>query len=207
MGDLPVKVVTLGNSNVGKTALVTRWLEDRFDTAFNPTVGAGFQVQPVDYEGRAYQLQIWDTAGQDQYRNTTALYCRNVKAALLVFDVTERTSYDDLEGWISLIRDGMTTTPFVLVGNKTDLSSERRVDPDEAAMIADKYGATYLETSARTGSGVDEAFAALVRFACGGAVLKPKVTTTAQPAPKVEERGVDIKEEGNKGSHKKGCCQ
>ena len=206
-GDTPVKVVTLGNSNVGKTALVTRWLEDRFDTSFNPTVGAGFQVQPVDYDGRSYQLHIWDTAGQDQYRNTTAIYCRDAKGALVTFDVTERSSFDDVENWVALISDSVNQTPFVLVGNKIDLYDKRQVSSDEADELARRLGGSYFETSALSGQGVEEAFAQLVAFACGGQrVHKPNVTDQKPAQEQAATRGVDISQQGSGSSGKKGCC-
>ena len=176
MNEIRVKVVTLGSTSVGKTTLVTRWMEDRFESRFNPTITAGFQVQSIEYEDQCYSLQIWDTAGQDTYRETTSFYCRDARAVLVVFDLTQRSSFDDLPGWISLLKEGCSVTPpIIIVGNKTDLacSGSRAVEAAEAQEFATENGAEYFETSAYTGMGVDDAFNQLIVCACEKRNNKP----------------------------------
>lgn len=204
-----VKVVTLGSSNVGKTALVNRWLEDRFDVRFNPTVAAAFEQQSVEYEGKSYNLQVWDTAGQEQYRSQTPMYLRNSNAVLLVFDISDRTSFEDLHEWMNVLNSAGEDTPFVLVANKVDLeeNGQRAVPTEEGVKFAEQHGGRYFETSAKAGTGVDEAFEQLVVLACGGAGRRKAVVSGKQDNQQ-QDRGVDISNDNgkdDKNQRKKDC--
>lgn len=203
MSEIRIKVVTLGSTAVGKTTLVTRWLEDRFESRFSPTISAGFQVQSIEYEGQCYSLQIWDTAGQDTYRDTTSVYCRDTRAAFIVFDLTDRRSFDDLPGWFDVLeRSNPVSPPVVLVGNKSDLThgGKREVGIDEAREFANARGAEYFETSAFTGMGVNDAFNQLVVCACETKRHEP----TSEPVEAVHaQNGIDLSQDGQQTS---GCC-
>lgn len=153
-----VKVVMLGNSAVGKTTLVTRWTEDRYDGKSTPTIGAAYKQVTLEMpDGNKYSMHLWDTAGQDEYRSTTSIYCRDAKAAMIVFDITDYQSFQALPNWITTLKD-KANVPFIIVGNKADKQDIRQVSFDDAAQMAQQYNVPYYETSALTSFNVDDAF-------------------------------------------------
>jgi small GTP-binding protein len=174
---LPViKVVMLGSPSVGKTCLLHRWCTDHFDSTLGPTYSAGFQSQTVEFEGSSYSLQIWDTAGQDQFSNTTKLYCHSARAAMIVFDLSEPSTFEDVPKWIEKLNsDSPVDVPFLLVGNKLDLRVV--VSQEEVDALLEMYPiAQFVRTSAKRGDFVDDAFSHLVTIACDS-----RVQTTPEP--------------------------
>ena len=156
-----LKVVILGDSSCGKTSLLTAWTEGIHEKFTLPTIGAACRQQMVQFGGDEYYLNVWDTAGQDNYRSTLPLYCRSAYAVMIVFDLTIKKTFENIVEWIKLVRETGGDIPFVLVGNKKDLDKGRAVEEIEIGDFASKYGVTYYETSALTGCSVEEAFVAL----------------------------------------------
>lgn len=155
--------VTIGDSSVGKTCIVNRFLLDKFDPAEPNTIGTLYESFTAERDGRELEIQIWDTAGQEQYRSLGPIYYRSSAAALVVFDVTNRKSYEDINDWITEFRSvaGDNTT-ILIVGNKIDLSNDRAVTKEEAEEWTRKNNCVYCETSACTGEGIKELFKVLV---------------------------------------------
>ena len=155
--------VTIGDSSVGKTCIVNRFLQDKFDPAEQNTIGTLYESFQDKRDGRDLEIQIWDTAGQEQYRSLGPIYYRSSAAALVVFDITNRKSFEDIGIWIQEFRNvAGENTIVLLVGNKIDLSTERAVTREEAEDWAKKNNCIYQETSARTGEGVKQLFKVLV---------------------------------------------
>lgn len=152
-----VKVVLLGASNVGKTCLVHRWISGVFSTNQTNTIGSAYFSQIFDYEGNAYDINIWDTAGQEQFHSLTPVYCQGSSAGLIVFDILNRNSFNEIQSYIDLIKNVPKAT-YMIVGNKIDMKEKRAVSYEEAAEFAKKRSVTYLEVSAVTGQHVDEMF-------------------------------------------------
>ncbi len=160
MSSVPVlKVVVAGNGNVGKTSLIRRFCEGKFEEARVATIGVDFQTQTVDLDGKTVKLSIWDMAGQDRFQVIRAGFYRGSRAAALVYDVTEPESLESLVRWREEILEVVDDQPFVVVGNKIDL--ERTQQPEHAQQFAGLIKAPYLETSALDGNGVDQLFEAL----------------------------------------------
>ena len=160
MSSVPVlKVVVAGNGNVGKTSLIRRFCEGKFEEARVATIGVDFQTQIVDLAGKTVKLSIWDMAGQDRFQIIRAGFYRGSRASALVYDVTEPESLENLVRWRDEILDVVDDQPFVVVGNKIDL--ERTQQPEHAQQFADLIKARYLETSALDGNGVSQLFEAL----------------------------------------------
>ncbi len=160
MSSVPVlKVVVAGNGNVGKTSLIRRFCEGKFEEARVATIGVDFQTQTVDLAGKTVKLSIWDMAGQDRFQIIRAGFYRGSRASALVYDVTEPESLENLVRWRDEILDVVDDQPFVVVGNKIDL--ERTQQPEHAQQFADLIKARYLETSALDGNGVSQLFEAL----------------------------------------------
>lgn len=162
------RVIMLGDSTVGKSSLLKRYTEDQFLESINETVGVDFYVHFLDVEpGVRIKLQFWDTAGQERFRSVTRSYYRNSVGGLLVFDLTNRVSFDHIKEWHSEVVEWVQPHKvlFVLVGQKCDLESEGKpaVSKEEAETLAGELGMPYLEVSAKTSKNVKEAFELLAR--------------------------------------------
>lgn len=156
------KIVVVGSSGVGKTSIVRQLIDGRFQEEGQPTIGVEFKTYSLTAEGEAVKLQIWDTAGQERFRSVSKAYFRNALGAILVYDITSRQSFDDLSAWISDFQTlASPNAPVVLIGNKNDMVDDRQIEESEADEFAKRYNLTRLETSAKTGDHVAEAFARL----------------------------------------------
>ncbi|CAI9570101.1 unnamed protein product [Staurois parvus] len=156
------KLVLLGSSGVGKSSIVLRYLRDEFrDT--DCTTGCAFFAQRVYLQGQPMNFEIWDTAGQERYRSVCHLYYRGASAALLVYDITSKETFKRAQLWLQELRKYVLSEEMViaLVGNKTDLNSERKVSHEDAQAFAEQERLLYMETSAKTGEGVCQVFEAV----------------------------------------------
>ena len=160
---LALKVVVAGDGTVGKTSLVRRYCEGKFETSRVMTIGVDFQTKLVDLPGGTVKLSIWDMAGQARFAVMRSGFYRGSRAAALVFDLTSRDSLAHLETWREEILKAVPKQKFVLVGNKIDLL--RAVDSQAALDYAARISARYVETSAATGEGVPRMFEALAQLA------------------------------------------
>jgi len=164
VGKLPVlKVVIAGDGNVGKTSLVRRYCEGKFDTSRVATIGVDFQTQTVDLPSGQVKLSIWDMAGQERFRVVRGGFYRGSLAAALVFDITNPSSLTNLESWYQEISEVAPNQKFIFIGNKIDL--ERVQGPEIAQAYAARINAPYLETSALTGEGVSVMFETMATLA------------------------------------------
>jgi small GTP-binding protein len=164
MGKIPVlKVVIAGDGNVGKTSLVRRYCEGKFQGSRVATIGVDFQTKVVELPGGSVKLSIWDMAGQDRFRVVRSGFYRGSLATTLVYDVTDALSLANLEKWHQEISGITPDQRFIVVGNKIDL--ERVEQAEVAQTFAQKIAASYLETSALTGEGVAGMFTALATLA------------------------------------------
>mmetsp|Transcript_341 Transcript_341/g.1004 ORF Transcript_341/g.1004 Transcript_341/m.1004 type:complete len:198 (+) Transcript_341:421-1014(+) len=156
------KLVLLGDTAVGKSCLVVRFVRDEFFEYQEPTIGAAFLTQTVNLEDTTVKFEIWDTAGQERYRSLAPMYYRGAQAAIVVYDVTNRDSFEGAKGWVKeLQRRGDQNVVIALAGNKADLESKRKVDEEEANEYASEQGVIHLQTSAKTSMNVKELFVAI----------------------------------------------
>ncbi|XP_035527756.1 ras-related protein Rab-42b isoform X2 [Morone saxatilis] len=162
------RIIMLGDSTVGKSSLLKRYTEDLFMESINQTVGVDFYVHFLEVEpGVRVKLQFWDTAGQERFRSVTRSYYRNSVGGLLVFDITNRASFDHIKEWHGEVCERVQPHKvlFVLVGQKNDRDAqgERVVSREEAEKLAGQLGMPYVEVSAKTGQNVRDAFELLTR--------------------------------------------
>lgn len=192
-----VKAILLGDSQVGKTALMSRYLSGKFDGDTTVTVSACCFARMVKVDGTTVKLNLWDTAGQEQFRSISPIFYHSAQVAILVFDVTSPASMEVTDYWINELREnGPEGCPIVIFANKCDLDNERKISPEDCFNFASKNSYPLFETSALTGDGVDDGFQAALKAGFKFSKLRKPVTTT-KPKPKPKE--VETKE-------KSGCC-
>lgn len=157
--DYLFKVVLIGDSGVGKSNLLSRFTRDEFNLESKSTIGVEFATKSVTVENKVVKAQIWDTAGQERYRAITSAYYRGAVGALLVYDLSKRTTFDNLEKWLMELRDHASPDiAITLVGNKSDLRHLRAVRTEEGEEFAAKHNLQCMETSALDGQKVHDAF-------------------------------------------------
>ncbi|KNC54569.1 Ras-like protein Rab-14 [Thecamonas trahens ATCC 50062] len=154
-----MKYIVIGDMGVGKSCILHQFTEGKFMADSTHTIGVEFGTRIIDVLGKHIKLQIWDTAGQERFRSVTRSYYRGAAGALLVYDITRRSTFVHLASWLTDARNLTNpNTVIVLIGNKSDLSTQRDVTYEEAAKFAEENDLLFLETSARTGDGVQDAF-------------------------------------------------
>ncbi|OHT08995.1 small GTP-binding protein [Tritrichomonas foetus] len=190
------KFIIIGSSGVGKTAILKRLVEDTFTEESQSTIGVEFDSTMITVEDRRVKLQIWDTAGQERFRSIAKAYYRNAVGVILVFDITERKSFDDLSSWLNDVHTLCDPSAVIqLIGNKADLTDQRAVTLTEAEAFASHQHMQYLETSAKAGDNVREAF---VRVA--GNIVSKGLRPSNPPIDKSP-----LLPDSNGGGNKK-CC-
>ncbi|KAN0032420.1 hypothetical protein ACTFIV_006314 [Dictyostelium citrinum] len=154
-----VKFIIIGSQSVGKSCLLFRFIDNKFKSQSNHTIGVDFASKVIDIQGKNVKLQIWDTAGQERFRSVVISYYRGSAGVALVYDVTNRESYNHITNWLSDVKSlASPDVTIILVGNKADLTEQREVTFLEASRIAQENGLLFMETSALTGEGVEEMF-------------------------------------------------
>ncbi|KAM0792255.1 GTPase Ryh1 [Microbotryomycetes sp. NB124-2] len=153
------KLVFLGEQSVGKTSLITRFMYDTFDNTYQATIGIDFLSKTMYLEDRTVRLQLWDTAGQERFRSLIPSYIRDSSVAVVVYDITNRTSFMNTSKWVDDVRSERgNDVIIVLVGNKTDLNDKRQVTTEEAETKAKELNVMFIETSAKAGHNVKTLF-------------------------------------------------
>ena len=157
--DYLLKYIIIGDSAVGKSNLLLRFAQNDFKYEYQLTIGVEFGAKNIEINKRRYRLQIWDTAGQENYRSITRAYYKNSVCAILVYDITNRDSFEHISNWIEdCLSQSPKTVFMVLVGNKSDLNEQRKVSFEEGQQMAKNNNMMFFETSAKSGANVDKIF-------------------------------------------------
>ena len=160
--DFIFKVLLLGNSDVGKSSILLRYVDSVWNETFVPTIGVDFKVKTVEIGDKKVKMQIWDTAGQERFRNVISTYFRGGNGLLLIYDITNKDSFKNLESWlIEIEKNASENILKILIGNKSDLEEDREISKEEGQAFANRNGMQFMETSAKMNTNVDEAFQAL----------------------------------------------
>ena len=165
--DYIFKIILIGDSNTGKTSLITRYVNNTFDSKHLCTIGVDFMMKKVVINNRTIKLQIWDTAGMEKYKQITSSYYRGAQGAIIVFDLSSNNSFFSVRKWIDDFFQISSSKPnskaIILVGNKRDLIEERQVPKEEVNKFVEiNANIAYFETSAKTGDGVNEMFKVII---------------------------------------------
>ena len=161
--EMMFKVVLVGDSFVGKTNIMSKYLKNEFHEDSKATVGVEFGSKQFTIEGHTIKAQIWDTAGQERYKAITSAYYKGAKGAFIVYDITRKNSFESVEKWVSdvtAVADKKIT--IVLIGNKSDLEDQRQVTKEQAEEKSNKLEIAFLETSALSGENLEKAFEMMI---------------------------------------------
>lgn len=162
--DYLFKLLLIGDSGVGKSCLLLRFADDTYTESYISTIGVDFKIRTIDLDGKTIKLQIWDTAGQERFRTITSSYYRGAHGIIIVYDVTDQESFDNVKQWLNEIdRYASEKVNKLLVGNKSDLTAKKVVSYEAAKEFADSVGMELLETSAKNATNVEKAFLAMAQ--------------------------------------------
>jgi len=157
--DYLFKYIIIGDMAVGKSNLLLRFTHGEFQEEYQLTIGVEFGAKNLIIKNKIYRIQIWDTAGQENYRSITRAYYKNSACALVVYDISNRNSFESVSSWVEDCKSQSPKTIYmVLVGNKSDLEDKRAVTFEEGQELAEKNSMLFFETSAKTGKNVEEIF-------------------------------------------------
>ena len=200
--DYKLKVVVVGDSGVGKTNLIKRFVSNTYNPNTKATVGVEFLSKSYKINDQVFKIEIWDTAGQERYKSITAAYYKGAKGALIVYDITQKDSFENINKWMSEVRDKSTKDlKILIVGNKTDLVNERQVSTEEALSKAKELESPVMEASALDGNNVKAAFYDLLKEMYKEIKKKIDIVESQNTGGK---DGVQLNT--NEEKEKKGCC-
>ena len=163
--DFLFKILVVGDSGVGKSCIMVRFTDDAFNESFISTIGIDFKVRTIEVNGVTIKLQIWDTAGQERFHTITAHYFRGAMGIMLVYDVCDNSSFNNIKKWMrSILKDEGFKGQIMILGNKCDREDGRMVAKRRGEVVAKAYGVSFLETSAKENINIEESFIAISRI-------------------------------------------
>ena len=161
--EMMFKIIIIGNSSAGKTKIIDRYLKNSFEDNSIPTLGFQMNKKEFQIEQDKITVQIWDTAGQEKFNSLTSSYYKNAKGALVVYDITDKGSFNKIEKLVDDLKNGSDKNIYIiLVGNKNDLEEQRVITKEEGEDLAKKLNLGFCEVSAKTGDGIENVFQKLI---------------------------------------------
>ena len=158
-----IELLIIGDQNVGKSNFIFRFTENKFSESHQATIGMDVKVKNITIDNKVYKIQIFDTSGQEVYKSISRNYYLRVQGILLMFDLTNRFSFQNLENWIKEIYNVRDKVPFMIIGNKCDLEKQIEVNDDVVKKFGEKINASYYKTSAKNGKNIDKAIVNFVK--------------------------------------------
>jgi Ras-related protein Rab-11A len=201
--EIMVKVVLVGDSGVGKTNIMSKYLKNQFREDSKATVGVEFGSKQFSVEGHQIKAQIWDTAGQERYKAITSAYYKGAKGAFIVYDITRKNTFETVNKWVSDITAAADKKiTLILIGNKNDLEDQRQVTKEVGEEKAKELGLAFMETSACSGENLDKAFQMMINEI----YKKYQEDVVGETQESTVQQGKDITLDKTKGKQKKKCC-
>ena len=205
--EMMIKVILIGDSGVGKTNIMSKFLKNQFLEDSKATVGVEFGSKLFIQQGHKIKAQIWDTAGQEKYKAITSAYYKGSKGALVIYDITQKETFANIEKWINDLKcKGDPKITIIIIGNKNDLEEKRQISKEQGEEKAKSFGCAFLETSAFSGDNIEKAFEMMVKE------IYDKFTSDIGGDDEEEldsnEKGEDLKLENVNpdNNEKKKCC-
>ena len=204
--DYSVQLLIIGDSSVGKTSILTRYSNGTFKEDYIATVGLDYYSKNEVLNNKTIHIKIWDTAGQERYKALTQGFFRNAQGVMVVYDVTNSESFENLKYWISSIQkntdNNKVSIPVIILGNKIDVE-DREIKNEDAEKYAEENKYKYFETSAKTGEGIDDAIRELVNQVLVNLNNGNDIIGSRKER---ESMMLNSNGGGDKGEKKKGCC-
>ena len=193
---IDIKIITLGDSHVGKSSLILQYIENKFSNLYISTIGFDLKHKQITLkDGKKAKLTLYDTAGQERFRSLARNYIRKANGILLIYDISDKSTFININKWMENIEDEIDTKlPIILVGNKSDLNDKRKVTTEEGENKAKEYGFPFFETSCKTGDNVNNVFIELAELVYEKFGKKPSKNSNKK-----------IKK-GSSKNKKKSCC-
>ena len=200
-----MKILLIGESKVGKTCLINSYVIRSFNINQLSTVGLDFRTKKLDIQGKQIILNIYDTAGQERFRNLATGYMKSADGFLVCFDLTSESTLENVTNWINSIKNtARKNASMLIIGNKSDLNEDREVSTEQGKQFAAKNGIDYLETSSKMHIGVDEAFETLVKKILEQREIEEGLSDKNEGGSKEVQLG-NTKEKGM--NKEKRCCK
>jgi len=201
--DYLFKLLLIGDSGVGKSCLLLRFMDETYSDSYISTIGVDFRIRSIEADGKHIKLQIWDTAGQERFRTITSSYYRGANGIIVVYDISDKESFENLKQWLQEIeRYASNKVTISLIGNKSDLKEQRQVSKSEAGEFAQYNDMDFLETSAKDNKNVGKFFVQIALKI----LEKEDANTMAQTRKHniYSEESIKIKTAQN--NQNNGCC-
>ena len=203
--DMIFKIVLIGDSSVGKTNILSKYISDEYDPDTQATIGVELSTKNYTFDNNEVKVQIWDTAGQEKYRSITSSYYKGAHGCLLVYDITRKVTFENIDKWLAEIKlSSNNEINMVLIGNKCDLEDKREVSIEEAQNKAKLLNMAFMETSALNGTNVEKAFNELVNnvYQNNKQIFHQDVNIRIDD----KDKGVEISQEKNKEQKSEDGC-
>ena len=198
--DLLFKLILIGDSYVGKSNILLKYLKNQFNENSKTTIGVEFGTKNIIINNKRIKIQIWDTAGQERYRSITSAYYKGAKGALIVYDITRKNTFDNIDKWITDLKlNGDKNIYIIILGNKSDLIDKREINKNDGIKKAEMYKTAFLETSALNGDNISKAFDELIEQI----VINNKNIFQDDNENEID-KGVNLNDEKNNNNKK--CC-
>jgi small GTP-binding protein len=191
----PLKLLLIGDSNVGKTSLLLRYLDNTFSDKYITTIGVEFKSKDITLNNKTYKIHIWDTAGQERYKSITRNFYKHAEGIIFVYDITNKTSFSNLKNWISNA-ENEADFKIIIVGNKLDMESRREVSIEQLKKLAKKKNCKYFETSAKDNINVENLFLSIINEMINN--IKDEVS--------ISESVINLSNEKSINQNNKYCC-
>ncbi|KAF8402995.1 hypothetical protein HHK36_011089 [Tetracentron sinense] len=206
--DYLFKIVLIGDSGVGKSNILSRFTRNEFCLESKSTIGVEFATRTLQVDGKTVKAQIWDTAGQERYRAITSAYYRGAVGAFLVYDITKRQTFENVQRWLRELRDHADSNIVIMMaGNKSDLNHLRAVPEEDGQILAEKEGLSFLETSALEALNIEKAFQTILTEIYHIVKKKALAAQEAASTTGLPGQGTTISVGGVSGNtNKKNCC-
>ena len=215
--DYLLKIIIIGDSSVGKSNILAVYNDGKFNENLQPSIGVEFIAKNIEIENTKFRLQIWDTAGQESFLSMTKVYYKNSCCAFIVYDITEKKSFDHVEFWLNELKnEAPESILYVLIGNKSDLYKKRVISFEQGSDYAKKHKMMFFETSARNKIDIDNIFKETVKRinknikegvynldddSCGVKLCNSRKNVN------IEDFDVDLSTIGENKKKKKKCCK
>eukprot|EP01125_Pyxidicula_operculata_P019265 TRINITY_DN6973_c0_g1_i1.p1 TRINITY_DN6973_c0_g1~~TRINITY_DN6973_c0_g1_i1.p1 ORF type:complete len:262 (-),score=55.65 TRINITY_DN6973_c0_g1_i1:649-1434(-) len=203
--NLTFKIIVVGDSAVGKTNILSRWVDDKFRST-EPTLSVELACKVFQVEDNVVKVQLWDTAGQEQFRSVASSYYRRSHGAIVVYDITRADTFESLDRWIDDVKSaqGNEEVQILLVGNKSDLEESRQISTEDGVSFARKHNINFLETSALNGKNVHKAFQIVLQDIY---ILQSKNFNSQREIPSATSKPVvDLSNSSDKTNESTSCC-